>query len=74
MDSKFEDIDSDDDIVKDEEEEKSLVKSPLEPPSTSPGRPSKEELLMMMERVNRDIAASKGQMASLQKKHVCLSV
>ena len=70
----LEDIDSDDDIVKDEEEEKSLVKSPLEPPSTSPGRPSKEEFLMMMERVDRDIAASEGQMASLQKKHVCLKV
>ncbi len=36
----------------------------------SHGKPTKEELLQMMERVDRDIAATEGQIAVLQKKQV----
>ena len=66
----LEDIDSDDDIMREEEDEKPPAKSPVEPPSASPGKPTKDELLQMMERVDRDIAANEGQMAILQKKLV----
>lgn len=66
----LEDIDSDDDIMREEEDEKPQAKSPKEPPSASPGKPTKDELLQMMERVDRDIAANEGQMAILQKKLV----
>lgn len=38
-------------------------------PGTS-GMPSKEELLMMMDKVDRDIAAVETQISALQKKHV----
>lgn len=65
----LEDIDSDDDtLLRDEEDEKSPEKVPEK--LSSPGRPSKEELLQMMERVDRDIAATEGQIAALQKKQV----
>lgn len=33
--------------------------------------PSKEELLMMMEKVDRDIAAAETQISALEKKRVC---
>lgn len=36
--------------------------------------PSKEELLMMMEKVDRDIAAAETQISALEKKRVCLWV
>ena len=36
----------------------------------SPPRPSKEELLQMMEKVDRDIAAMETQISTLQKKKV----
>lgn len=36
----------------------------------SPPRPSKEELLQMMEKVDRDIAAVETQISALQKKKV----
>ena len=72
----LEDIDSDDDtLLRDEEEEKEPVKTPPEPSSSgSPKRPSKEELLQMMERVDRDIAATESQIAALQKKQVTKSI
>ena len=38
--------------------------------SKSPPRPSKEELLQMMEKVDRDIAAVETQISTLQKKKV----
>ena len=34
--------------------------------------PSKEELLMMMEKVDRDIAAAETQISALEKKRVCV--
>lgn len=34
--------------------------------------PSKEELLMMMEKVDRDIAAAETQISALEKKQVCV--
>lgn len=41
------------------------------PVTKSPPRPSKEELLQMMEKVDRDIAAVETQISTLQKKKVC---
>jgi len=35
--------------------------------------PSKEELLMMMDKVDRDIAAVETQISALQKKQVCIT-
>lgn len=40
------------------------------PATKSPPRPSKEELLQMMEKVDRDIAAVETQISALQKKKV----
>ena len=36
--------------------------------------PSKEELLMMMDKVDRDIAAVETQISALQKKQVCVTL
>ena len=71
----LEDIDSDDDtLLRDEEEEREPTKTPPEPStSVSPKRPTKEELLQMMERVDRDIAAMESQITALQKKQVSSS-
>lgn len=40
-------------------------------PGDRPPMPSKEELLMMMEKVDRDIAAAETQISALEKKRVC---
>ena len=37
-----------------------------------PPMPSKEELLMMMEKVDRDIATAETQISALEKKRVCV--
>ena len=66
----LEDIDSDDDTLLREEEEEEEEKLPTK----APGKPTKEELLQMMERVDRDIAATEGQIAALQKKQVFIIV
>ena len=82
----MEDIDSDDDdSFLREENDKKLSKSPTPVPVESPipmpktrkggspatlGMPSKEELLMMMDKVDRDIAAVETQISALQKKQV----
>jgi hypothetical protein len=60
-----------------EEEQRRERKPSISTPATkSPPRPSKEELLQMMEKVDRDIAAVETQISTLQKKkvkdcHVC---
>lgn len=41
-------------------------------PPSLPSQPSKEQLLQKMEKVDRDIAATEGQIAALQKKQVAL--
>lgn len=50
--------------------ERKLSSSALGVSSKSPPRPSKEELLQMMEKVDRDIAAVETQISTLQKKKV----
>ncbi len=77
----LEDIDSEDEALlregEEEEESKLSVLSPT-PASSSAvggaggttGKPTKEELLQMMERVDRDIAATEAQIAVLQRKQV----
>ena len=39
-------------------------------PAEAPMRPSKEELLQMMEKVDRDISTTEAQILTLQKKRV----
>ena len=55
-----------------EEKEKQSERKPSvsTPATKSPPRPSKEELLQMMEKVDRDIAAVETQISALQKKKV----
>lgn len=79
----LEDIDSEDEalLMEEEEDEEEELKSAAGSPTTLPspglggtrgltGKPTKEELLQMMERVDRDIAATEAQIAVLQKKQV----
>ena len=70
----LEDIDSDDDetLLKDEPPHPvAMATKPQDKPvKTEPSKPSKEELLLMMERVDRDISALETQIATLQKKQV----
>ena len=51
-------------------ERKSSMSAPVVAAAKSPPRPSKEELLQMMEKVDRDIAAVETQISTLQKKKV----
>lgn len=80
------DSDDDDSLLRDDSDKK-FSKSPTPVPTGSPGGesnqgknegkaglamiPSKEELLLMMEKVDRDIAAAETQISALQKKQVC---
>ncbi len=50
--------------------ESSDVRGNLQRPPKAP-MPSKEELLVMMEKVDRDIAAAETQISVLEKKRVC---
>ena len=80
----LEDIESDEgDLLMVDEEEKppggSLPDTaPPTPPTTqmgaSSGQPSKEQLLQKMDTVDRDIAATEGQISALQKRQVCVCV
>jgi hypothetical protein len=53
-----------------EEQRRERKPSVSTPATKSPPRPSKEELLQMMEKVDRDIAAVETQISTLQKKKV----
>ena len=80
----LEDIESDegDLLMVDEEEKTPGGPFPDTAPSTpsttqvgsSSGQPSKEQLLQKMDTVDRDIAATEGQISALQKRQVCVCV
>lgn len=80
------DSDDDDSLLRDEDDKKSSnsptpvpLGSPMEtaigvrrdsPRTSTVPMPSKEELLLMMEKVDRDIAATETQISALQKRQV----
>ncbi len=72
----LEDIDSDEEEVMSKAEDLPPTTSTVARPPTKTNseplkpKPSKEELLLMMERVDRDISALENQITSLQKKQV----
>ena len=78
----LEDIESDEgDLLMVDEEEKNPGcpfpdTAPPTPSTTqvgsSSGQPSKEQLLQKMDTVDRDIAATEGQISALQKRQVCV--